>query len=413
LDSDSIGQLILLGFLLLFSAFFSASETALISLSKIRLRHMVEEKLKGAELINTLLQTPDKLLGTILVGNNIVNIGASALATALAISFFGNNGVVIATAAMTVLVLIFGEITPKALAAENSEKISRKVSKPISFIVILLKPIVSVFIAISNVLIRLLGGKKREKRPFVTGEELKTIVRVGHKEGVFKVEEKQMIYNVLEFGDLHVRDVMLPRTDVVAISYPTTYDELLAFLKHEHYSRIPVYDNSLDNILGILNVKDLIHYDKGTADFDIRHFLREPFYIYEYIKIPALFKQMKKSKSEIAIVVDEYGGTSGLVTLEDLIVEIVGNIDEYDEAEKAVEFIRDREYLVEGSTKIEEVNEMLGISIESEEFDSIGGFVFGEFGYFPKVGETIVYNAITLKVEDIIRNRITKVRIFI
>ena len=395
------------------SAFFSASETALMSLSKIRVRHMMEERIEKAETIHKLIENPNRLLGTILVGNNIVNIGASAIATSLFVGLFPKSGVGIATLVMTVLVLIFGEITPKSLAAQNSEGVSLRISGVISFMVMLLTPIVIVLTHFTSGLIRVFGGKIDKVQPFITEDELKTMVTVSHEEGVLEVEEKQMIHNVFEFGDLQVRDVMVQRTDIVAIDSDTTYEELTEIIKSEQFSRYPVYREQIDDTIGILNVRDLIFLDNTQGNFQVEQLMREPFYTFEFKRITEVFKEMKRSRTHMAIVLDEYGGTAGIVTIEDLIEEIVGEIqDEYDEHEEnQIQVVREDEYIVDGSTKIELVNEMIGIHIESEDFDSIGGFIIGELGRLPEMGEIVEYNHIKFISEDIDRNRIRKVRI--
>ncbi|MFZ5967046.1 MAG: HlyC/CorC family transporter [Bacillota bacterium] len=413
MDSSSYWHFIALFCLLCFSAFFSASETALMSLSKIRIRHMMEEKIKGAEVIDRMIENPSKLLGTILVGNNIVNIGASALATSLAMDFFGKSGVGIATAFMTVFVLVFGEITPKSLAAQNSESFSLKVVGPISLIIKILNPIVILFTFITNGLIRLLGGNVDKEQPFITEEELRTIVTVSHEEGVLEVEEKQMIHNVFEFGDLQIKDVMIQRTDIVAIDVESTYDEVMDVIKEEQFSRYPIYKEQIDDIIGVLNMRDLVFLEGTKENFRMENYIREPFYTFEFKKISEVFKEMKKHRSHMAIVLDEYGGTAGIVTIEDLVEEIVGDIqDEYDdEEENEIEVIKEDEYVVDGSVRIDLVNELIGISLESEDFDSIGGFIIGQLGRLPEEGETVEYNDIKLITESIEKNRIKKIRI--
>lgn len=398
--------------LLFSSAFFSASETALMSLSKIRIRHMVEEKIKGAETVSTLVNNPSKLLGAILVGNNIVNIGASALATSLAIDYFGSSGVGIATGIMTILVLIFAEITPKSLAADNSEKVALKVASIITFFTKILGPVITILIKFTNIIIKGLGGKVDKVQPFITEEELRTMVHVSHEEGVLESEEKQMIYNVFEFGDTQVKDVMIPRTDMVAVEINATYDDIINIFQEEQFSRIPVYQGITDNIVGILYVKDLIFYEGDKNSFDINEHMRETYFTFEFKRTTELFEKMREKRIKFAIVLDEYGGTAGIITLEDIIEEIVGDIqDEYDQHEKEIEVIREDEYIVDGSMKIDLVNELLGINIETEEFDSIGGFVVGEFGRLPKIGETKEYNNIKFIIENIDKNRIDKLRI--
>ena len=412
MEAGASWQLILLVVLIGMSSFFSASETALMSLSKIRIRHLVDEKVHGAEAVSKLVENPNKLLGSILVGNNVVNIGASALATSLAIQHFGSAGVGIATGAMTLLVLIFGEITPKSLAAQHSEFISLKIVGIINFFVILFNPIVFLLLLFTNGLIRLLGGKPGRVQPFITEDELKTMVNVSHEEGVLEVEEKEMIYNVFEFGDSQVKDVMTPRTDMIALEVGVTYEKIIETFKSEQFSRIPIYQETTDNIIGILYIKDLIFKSNENTVFDIHDYMREPYFTFEFKKITELFQELRIKHIPMAIVLDEYGGTAGIVTMEDLIEEIVGDIrDEYDDHEKDIEVVKEDEYIVEGSTRIDELNDMIGVDIESEDFDTIGGFIVGEFGYIPEVNETIESHGIKFVVEEVDRNRIEKLRI--
>ncbi len=413
MDPDA-WQIISLVILLMVSAFFSASETALMSLSKIRLRHMVESQTKGAELIDKLLKNPSKLLGAILLGNNISNIGASALATSLAINNLGNSGsgVAIATVAMTILVLIFAEITPKSLAAQNSEKVCLKVAGPINLITFILNPIITVLIYITNTIIKIFGGQINKAKPFITEEELKTMVSVSHEEGVLEGEEKQMIYNVFEFGDSQAKDVMTPRTDMIVASITSTYQELINIFREEQFSRLPIFEETVDNIIGVLYIKDLIFFEDGKEEFSIEKHMRVPYFTYEFKSTVDLFADMRAKRVPIAILLDEYGGTSGIVTIEDLVEEIVGDLeDEYDDDEDKIEVIKEDEYIVVGDTKISMVNEMIGLNIESEDFDSIGGFVTGLHGRLPKTGETINYNDTKFIIQSTSRNRIVKMKI--
>lgn len=405
-------QVFALLILLSLSAFFSASETALMSLSKIRLRHMVDEKVKGADIINKLVEESSKLLGSILVGNNIVNIGASALATSLAISLWGDAGVGIATGVMTLLVLIFGEITPKSLAVQNTEKTALKVAKPIYIITIILSPIVNILMTVTNWMIRLFGGNPEKQVSFITEEELKTMVDVSHEEGVLEVDEKKMIYNVFEFGDSQAKDVMTPRTDMIAVEINATYDEIIDLFKKEQFSRMPVYEDNTDNIIGILYIKDLFFFEGNKDKFNLRQLIRPPFFTYEFKVTSELFAEMRAKRTPMAIVLDEYGGTAGIVTMEDLVEEIVGDIeDEYDDKDEEIQVIKEDEYIVDGSTRIDFLNEMIGTNIESEDFDSIGGFVIGILGRLPEPGENVEYDHIKFIVEDIDKNRIEKLRV--
>ena len=391
------------------------SETALMSLSKIRIRHMVEEGVKGSKLVEKLIEDPNRLLGAILIGNNIVNIGASAIATSLAVKIFNGSesAVAVATAIMTVLVLIFGEITPKSIAKQKSEQVALKVSKPVQFCVAIFKPFVAMFTAISSVFIRLFGGDPKATEPFITEEELKTMVGVSEEEGVLEDVEKEMIFNVFDFADLQVKDVMVQRVDVTAIDVNDGYEEILKVIKEDQFSRIPVYDDTIDDIVGVLNVKDLIIADKRDCKFKVTDYMREPLYTFEFKKITELFNEMKKSRNHMAVVLDEYGGTVGIVTIEDVVEEIVGDIeDEYDKERELIEVIKEDEYIVEGSARLDDISDLIGVNMESEEFDSVGGLVIGELGRIPEAQEEVTIGRIRFVVEEVEKNRIMKVRIY-
>ena len=416
MDSTSILiQSIVLVILLIGSGFFSASETSLMSLSKIRIRHMKEEGVKGAKLVANLTEDSNKLLSTILVGNNIVNIAATSISTALFTSLIpGASGVAIATALMTVLVLLFGEITPKTIAANNSEKVAIFVSKPIKVIIFILRPVVWVFNLVTGLIFKILGIKDKGNQPYITEEELKTMVNVSHEEGVLEIEERQIINNVFQFGDMQAKEAMVQRLDMIAIDSEDNYEQIIDMFKTEKLSRMPVYNESIDDIIGILNIKDIIFLsDEEIENFDIKDYMREPFFTYEFKKITQLLEEMKIEKSQMAIVVDEYGGTAGLITLEDLIEVIVGDIeDEYDEEEEEIQVIKEDEYVVDGSIKITDVNELIGVRLESEEFDSIGGYIIGHLRRLPEENEVIEVDHIKFCIESLDKNRIKKVRIY-
>ena len=414
-STANILQIGLLVVLLLGSGFFSASETSLMSLSKIRIRYMEDEGVKGAKLVGSLIEKSSDLLSSILVGNNIVNIAATSVSTSLFINIFGDGGVAIATAVMTVLVLVFGEITPKTIAANSPEKVAVVVSKPISIIMKITKPIVWVFNLLTGIIFKIMGIDNDGVKPFITEEELKAMVNVSHEEGVLEMEEREIINNVFQFGDMQAKEAMIQRLDMVAIDIEDSYDEIIELFKSEKLSRLPVYQESIDDIVGILNIKDIIFLsDEEIENFDIKDYVREAFFTYEFKKITQLLDEMKKEKTQMAIVVDEYGGTAGILTIEDLVEVIVGDIDdEYDEEEEEIVKINDNEYLVEGSTKISDVNEQLGINLESEEFDSIGGFIIGYLKRIPEENEIIEVEDVKFKVESIDKNRINKIRIFV
>ncbi|WP_042275842.1 HlyC/CorC family transporter [[Clostridium] dakarense] len=416
---DLTGILIQIGILVILligSGFFSASETALMSLSKIRIRGMKDEGVKGAKLVSSLIEEPNKLLSSILVGNNIANIAATSISTSLFMSILGDKpgAVPLATAVMTVLVLIFGEITPKTIAANNSEKVALFVSKPIKAIIFIASPIVWIFNLITNVIFKIFGIKSKGSQPYITEEELKTMVNVSHEEGVLEIEERQIINNVFQFGDMQAKEAMVQRLDMIAINSEDSYEEIIEMFKHEKLSRLPVYEDSIDDIIGILNIKDVIFLkDEEIKNFNVNNYIREPFFTYEFKKITQLLEEMKIEKSQMAIVVDEYGGTSGLITIEDLVEVIVGDIeDEYDEEEDDIIVIKEDEYVVEGSTKITDINELIGVKLESEEFDSIGGFIIGHLRRWPEENEVIEFDNIRFCIESLDKNRIKKIRIF-
>lgn len=415
LDSDGLWKIVILIICLALSALFSASETALMSLSKIRVKQMIENKEKGTERINKLLSDPSKLLSAILIGNNAVNIGASSLMTSLAIDAFGNTGVGIATGVMTLLILIFCEITPKSLAAQNSEKLAVGLSRFIELVTIIVGPISFVLTRITNLMVKVLGGDVDKDQPFMTQEELKTIVSVSHKEGILEGEEKDMIYNVFDFGDSRVSDAMITRTEMVAIDDDLPYEEIIKIFKDEQYSRIPVYENTIDNIIGILYVKDLLFSQSHKeSEFDLKRYIRQAHFTYEFKSTKELFQEMRAERIHMSIVLDEYGGTEGIVTIEDLIEEIVGDIeDEYDKEIEDIEVISEDEYLVNGNVELEVINDLIRPLIESDDFDTIAGFVIGIVDRIPELGETIEYEDIKFIIESIDRNRIEKIRIVI
>ena len=401
----------ILGVCFIMSAFFSCAETALLSVSKIRIRTLVEEGNKRAKLVERLIDDTDSLLSTILVGNNLVNIGASSLSTVLAVEFFGDAGAGIATGAVTLVILIFGEITPKSIATKYADSISLAIAGTIHFFVTILKPIVVILNSVTGFIVRLFGGD-RQIGPTLTEEELKTYVTVSHEEGIIEEEEKEMIHNVFVFGDTEIKEVMTPRIHVVSISDDVTYDELLEIYKEQRFSRIPVH-NSEDNddIIGVLNVKDLLLVDIDKENFNVRDYAREAFVVYEFNHISDAFERMRSNKkSSLAIVLDEYGVMSGIVTIEDMIEEIVGEIgDEYDIEEETIKMIGENTFLIDGSVSFNEINDVLGTNFQSDDFESIGGLVLGEIGE-PELHRELKIGRATLSIEKIHKNRIEQLK---
>ena len=391
------------------------SETALMSMSKIRLRHLVENHVKHAKLTQDLLDHPNQLLGTILVGNNLVNIAASAIATSIAIYFWDNKGVGIATFLMTLLILIFGEITPKNIAIDYTEEIVLFIAPIMNVFVKIFSPIVWVLTNFTNGLLHLFGVNKQEKKPLITEEELKTIVEVSSQEGVLESDEKEIIDNIFEYSDMRVKDIMIQRMDIVAVDVSATYEEVVAAFGEKQFSRIPVYEDTIDNIVGVLYAKDLFFIPvEKIKQFDIKKYMREPFYTYEFIKISDFFRRMQGDRIHIAIVLDEYGGVAGIITMEDIIESILGDInDEYDpQDEEDIVCIKEGEYLVNGSVRLEDLNEEIGTHFESEDFESIGGFILGILGRIPRTGEIINYESIRFVIEKVDKSRIMKIRLF-
>lgn len=416
MDSSVAIQTFVLLLLILGSAYFSSAETALTTTSKIRIQALIEMGDKRAVILDKVTSNSGRMLSTILIGNNIVNMTISSLATTLTIRLFGNMYVGIATGIATILVLIFGEITPKTMATVQAEKIALSYARSIYALMIVLTPVAFVINKLSQLVFRLLRIDSNAKPAAMTEHELRTIVNVSQEDGVIENEEKQMIYNVFDFGNSEAKDVMIPRIDMCFIDIDSTYDQLMAVFKEEMHTRFPVYEGDTDNVVGIINMKDLLLLPKDTS-FSIRNILREPYFTYEHKDTATLMVDMRKASVNLAIVLDEYGSTAGLITLEDLLEEIVGEIrDEYDEEEEEElhEVIPNEEYISLGSTKLDDVNEALNIHLESEDYDSIGGYIIDQLDSLPIQGQSVTLeNGIRLVVDQLEKNRIAKVHIYL
>ena len=414
-DPSDTYQIIILLILLALSAFFSSNETALMSVNRIRLRSLADEGNKRASMALDILEDQmPKLLSAILIGNNIVNISASSLATTLAYSF-GGYMVSIVTLILTILILIFGEITPKNYATINSEKITLRYIPVFKFLMTIMTPVIFIINLFSRGVMRLMRVDPDEANKAMTEEELRTIVDVSHEDGVIESDEKEMIYNVFDLGDATAKDIMVPRVHVTFADVASTYDELIDIFREDKFTRLPVYKDSQNNIVGIINMKDLLLYDKNE-EFVIDRFLRKPHFTYETKSISDLLVEMKDSTFNIAIVLDEYGDMAGLITLEDILEEIVGEIhDEYDEKEdELVQKISDREYIIEGSMHLDDVNDHLNTELDSEDYDSLGGFIIEHLDRLPVAGdEVITEEGIRLIVEKLDKNRIEKVHVYL
>ena len=408
MDSSQIAMIFAFIVLISLSALFSMSETAFMSINKIRVKTLAEENNKKAILIQSLLENQTRLLSSVLVGNNLLNIAASSLTTSFVISLLGNDGtgVAIATGVVTLVILIFGEITPKSLATQNAESIAFGVCRFIKLIIIIFTPVVAVLNVVSGFFVRLFGGDAN-KGPTMTEEDLKTIVTVSHEEGVLEDEEKEMIHNVFEFGDTEIKEVMTPRIHVESISSDTTYDEVIGAFRESQFSRLPVHNDSYDEIIGVLYIKDLFLYDINRLDFDVTKIMRDTYFVYEFNQISDVFEAMRKDHVSLAVVLDEYGVMSGIVTLEDIVEEIVGEIDdEYDAFEQPIVDLGHSEFLIDGSLNIDEVNDVCDTTFDSEDFESIGGLVLGQCNGSPEINQTIMIDNIEMTIKEIDKNRI-------
>lgn len=411
MDSGEVIQLLFVVVLLMLSAFFSSAETALTTSNKIRLKGLADEGDKRAKRVLEITGDSGKMLSAILIGNNIVNLSASSIATALAIKLFGNAGAGIATGALTVLVLIFGEISPKTLATIHADKIALSYGGIIWGLMKVLTPVIFIINKLAIGFLRLLRVNVSNEPVPLTEAELRTIVDVGHQTGVIEQEEHEMINNVFDFGDSQAKEIMVPRIDMTFADINSTYEELINIFRTDKFTRLPIYEDSIDNVIGIINMKDLLLYETSKDSFSVRSILRKPYYTYEHKKTVELLIEMKKSSFNIAIVLDEYGVTAGLITLEDILEEIVGEIrDEYDmDEEDPIQKLNDREYIIQGSMNLEDLCDVLNLQLSSKDYDTVGGYMIELLDHLPNTGEeTRTPENVLLRVETMDKNRISK-----
>ncbi len=414
-----MGNIIALFIFVCLSAFFSLSETALTSVSRIKVKKMLDKGHFGAKFLKKLREDPNKMLATILIGNNVVNLAAASLATFIFIGFFAggrilNEGVTVAvsTLVMTLVILVLGEIVPKTSALKYSEKLSTAVAPVIWAFSVLLTPVISLLDHLCRPLLRLVGADVKNEGPFVTEDELKILLSMGEKDGVLETAENKMIHSIFEFGDTVAKEVMVPKPDMFCLDINTPMNEAIQKISEDGHSRIPVYEGSPENITGLVIAKDLIKVFSRNGKAELKDVIRSPLFVPETKKLDELMKLMQASRTHIAIVVDEYGVVAGLVTLEDLLEEIVGEIeDEFDKEEKGVETLSDGSTLVDAKLSIKDVNEKLGTSIPEGNYDTIGGFVLSLIGRLPYVGDSASFESLKITVEKISKRRITRVRI--
>lgn len=414
--SDSI-QFIILIILLAFSAFFSSAETALMTANKMKMRHLAENGNRRAKLVLDITENHiSKMLSAILIGNNIVNLSASSLSATIAYDF-GGYMVSIATGILTLAVLVFGEITPKNFATIHADKVALLYIPVIRVFMTIMTPVIFIINLFSRGILFVLRVDPNARDTSMTEDELRTIVDVSHEDGVIESEEKEMIYNVFDLGDAKAKDVMVPRVHVTFADVNSSYEELIEIFRQDKFTRLPIYEDTTDNVIGTINMKDLLLFDNDKIpSFHVRDILREAYFTYEYKNISELLVEMRDASFNIAIVLDEYGETAGLITLEDILEEIVGEIhDEYDENEE--EFIRkinEREYIIEGSISLDDLNDRLDLDFESEDYDSLGGFIIEHLDRLPEVGDEVTTDSgIRLVVETLDKNRVESVHVYL
>ncbi len=424
MDPSSVAQLIILIILLILSGIFSSAETALTTVGINKLRAELEDdnikkrKKKKVERVLRLKEDSSKFLSAILIGNNLVNLSASALATIFVTKMFGDRFIGVATGILTILVLIFGEITPKNLATLYNLPLSLIYSGPVEFLMVIFTPVIFILNIISRGIFRLFGIDPDKNPDQMTEGELRAVVDASHEEGVIEQEEKKMITNVVDFGDAISKDIMVPRADMVCADINSSLEDILVMLKEETYSRIPVYEESKDHIVGILYMKDLMLFISKygmNAKLDIRKLMRKPVFVYEYQRTAQIFADMKTSSVSMCIVLDEYGITAGVITMEDLIEEIVGDIrDEYDEEEEdLIREVSPGNFDVAGAVKLDDLNEATGLKLESENYDSIGGYIIELLDRLPNEGDEVSDGDIRFRVTKTEHNRVERVALFI
>lgn len=412
---DIIFKIAILILLLILSAFFSSAETAFNCANEIRLKSLAEDGNKRAKAVLKILDNYSKLISGILIGNNIVNIVASSLTTTLALLSGFSFAVSIATGALTIIILLCGEIIPKNWAKIKADKIVLFYAYFFRIYLILFTPVIFLFDKTALILMKILRINTKDDAPSITEGELRTILDTSHEDGVIEEKEKDMIINLFDLSDSKARDIMIPRIDMVMVSENATYREILNVFKENMYTRLPVYRDTKEHVIGIINIKDFL-FVKNPDKFKIEDYLREPYYTYEYKNTSDLLTQMRLSSNNIAIVLNEYGDAEGMITLEDLLEEIVGEIrDEYDtDEEELIEKVSDNEYIVQGNLKLDDINDALDTEFESEDYDSIGGLMIDNLDRLPKEGESVTLEDETvLTALKVARNRILSVKILL
>lgn len=411
MSTKNLIQLIVIIVGIILSAFFSSSETALTSVNIFKIRQMEKNGVEKAPLVRKLVDNIGSVLTTILIGNNIVNIVTTTIATIFFTEVMGPKGAVISPIILTIVVLIFGEVTPKNIAAANSEKLALNVARPIKLLDFIFKPINFILGKITGAITKVFVGEEEESS-LVTEEDLKTIVDVSEEQGVINNEESEMINNVFEFGNSYVSDIMTARTNMEAISIESDQEELNEMLKETNHSRIPVYGKNIDNILGILHMKDIVSAIADGKELNLEEIIRPAHYVYDNMHIFDLFTNMRSENVSLAIVIDEYGGTSGLVTIEDIVEELVGEIDdEYDKDEKDIFKLTENSYLVKPALHLSDFNDYFNLELEEIKNDSIGGYVIDHLSRIPEQGDSVEIENLKITVDEVDRYKIEMLKV--
>lgn len=411
MDSSSVVQIVTILILISLSAFFSSAETAFSSVNKVRMKALIEDGNKRAVLVDKILDNYSKMISTILIGNNIVNLGASALTTTFVMDKWGNAYVAAGTGILTLLVLMCGEILPKTAAKIYAERIALTYAFIIGKLMWIMTPVIFIVNILSGLLMKLLHIDPNARLESMTETELKTYVDVSHEDGVIETEEREIIYNVFDFSDAVAKDIMIPRINMITVEKNTTYEELAELFKEYMYTRIPVYEEDQDNIIGLVNIKDFL-FIEDTEHFNISSILRKAHYTFEFKKSSDLMIEMREKAYNVTFVLNEYGACVGMITMEDLLEEIVGDIrDEYDDDEKEnIVKIAENQYMVEGSMKIDDINDLLDTDMDSEDYDSIAGLMIEQLDRLPEEGECVTLdNDIVLKVSETDQNRVSRI----
>jgi putative hemolysin len=422
-------ELALLAFLILLNAFFAASEVAIVTVGKARLKRLIEEEVKVARTVERLAEDSSRFLATMRVGVTLVRFSAVATAVVtltdplqkwiaqVPIEFIAQASLPLAVFSVVITLAFFmlslGELLPKTLALQRAEPIALAAAYPIDLFATIVSPVVKVLIAISSAAVHLFGSQPQGRIPFITEEEIKTMVDAGEETGIIEEDEKEMIYSIFELGETMAREVMVPRIDIVAMESKTPVQQALDLILEKGHSRIPVYEETIDNIIGLLYAKDLLgQLRDGDATVALRDILRPAYFIPETKKADELLQDLQQRKVHIAIVVDEYGGTAGLVTIEDLVEEIVGEIqDEYDAEEPFIEVVSDDEFIFNARVDLDDVNKLMNVELPSERCDTLGGFIYSQLGKVPKVGDEILFDGIKIAVLSVVGRRIKKVKV--